>query len=166
MRPYSPEAHKKWKTDGKRTDPFAMLKNRERRSQAHQELLDEVWAKRADGITAEESDLVDLLLSGQIFVEIKSVLNDVLRQVRAALAQLYHYRFVYRGDYPTATLLAIFGERPIHRGEDLSEFLRSCGIASAWRTETGLFDGTPEAKKIVPWLALTGSDRVPTRDFA
>jgi hypothetical protein len=152
IRPYSPTPQKEWTTDGKWADPFTMLKNRERRSQAHQSLLDEVWSKRTEGVTAEESDLVDLLLNGQIFVEIKSVLDDVLRQVRAALAQLYHYRFVYRHDYPSPILLAIFGEKPIHRGEDLSDFLTACGIASAWKSEVGSFEGTPEARTTLPWL--------------
>jgi hypothetical protein len=96
--------------------------------------------------------LIDLLLDREVFVEIKSIANDELRQVRAALAQLYHYRFVYRREYSQPKLLAIFGTKPVHKREDLTVFLTACGIASAWKTERGAFDGTFEAKKVVPWL--------------
>jgi hypothetical protein len=152
LRTYVPRAFEAWQTDGKRSDPFTMLKNHERRTQAHQDLLNDVWAKRPNALVAEESDLIDLLIDSHVFIEIKSISRDELRQVRAALAQLYHYRFVYRRKHPNPDLLAIFGERPVHQGEDLTEFLTSCGIASAWQTDLRSFDGTAEAKRLVPWL--------------
>jgi hypothetical protein len=152
VRTYVPRDAEAWQTDGKRADAFTMLKNHERRMRAHQDLLNEVWQRRPDGMVGEESDLIDLLLDRDVFVEIKSIANDELRQVRAALAQLYHYRFVYRREYPQPKLLAVFEAKPVHQGEDLTIFLSSCGIASAWKTEQGMFDGTAEARKAVPWL--------------
>jgi len=152
VRTYVPRSAEAWQTDGKRADAFTMLKNHERRTQAHQDLLTEVWARRPKGSTGEESDLIDLLINGKTFIEIKSISGDELRQVRAALAQLYHYRFVYRRDYPQPDLLAVFEQKPIHKGEDLTEFLSSCGIASAWKIGTKSFEGTPEARAIAPWL--------------
>jgi hypothetical protein len=152
IRTYVPRPVEAWQTDGKHSDPFTMLKNHERRTQAHQDLLNEVWAKRPNGVVAEESDLIDLLIESHVFIEVKSISRDELRQARAALAQLYHYRFVYRQEYPDPALLAVFGEKPVHNGEDLTSFLTSCGIASTWKTHEDSFDGTNAARELLPWL--------------
>ena len=127
------------------------MKNSERRTLAHKELLDRVREK-AKHLQVYRLILIDLVIAGA-FIEIKSIEEDAVRQARSALAQLYHYKFVYREQYGDPALLAIFGKEPIAEGNNLSIFLAHCRIASAWwNRSANLFDGTAEAKRIAPWL--------------
>jgi hypothetical protein len=131
-------------------DVISMCDRQEQRSRAHEKLLANV-VEAAKGHTTKSSLLVDLLVNERILIEIKSLEDDALIQVRAALAQLYHYRFVYRHDLRSPDMLAVFGKPPIVRGDDLSLFLDECDIGVAWATDRG-FDGTPRARAIAPWL--------------
>jgi len=122
----------------------------ERRAAQHEDLLRRVAAK-ATGHTLERSPLVDLVVDRHLIIEVKSLEDDVVAQSRTALAQLYHYRFVYRNILPTARLLVIFGRRPVNASTDFVTFLESCAIAVTWADADG-FDGTPVARAAAPWL--------------
>jgi hypothetical protein len=133
-------------------DALAWLNNRERRTNAHERLLQRV-IKAAKSLPLGKSTLIDLVVGDDLFIEIKSLSEDVIRQVRGALAQLYHYRFVYRKQYKNPRLLAIFEAEPVANGEHLAGFLSECGIASAWwNAAKKTFDGTATAKRIASWL--------------
>jgi hypothetical protein len=131
-------------------DAVAWMIDIERRSAKHEDLLRRV-AATAEGYTLECSLQVDLVVDRELIIEVKSLEDDVVAQARAALAQLYHYRFVYRDVLPAAKLLVIFGRRPVDASTDFVNFLESCAIAVAWATLKG-FEGTPSARAAAPWL--------------
>jgi len=131
-------------------DVVSWMQRLELRSASHEELLERVVA-RAVGRVVERSVLLDLVVDRRLIIEIKSVMGDAVAQVRAALAQLYHYRFVYRETLPEAQLLAVFGSRPVDGTTDLAAFLESCRIGVAW-AEGAAFAGTPRALATAPWL--------------
>lgn len=130
----------------------AMAQKQERRNEMHESLADQVadLANNARLPTAR-SDYIDLLVDSKIMIEVKTIQDDTIRQSRAALAQLYHYRFEYRETLIQPTLAAIFNARPTHTGKDLSDFLESCGIAVAWKSNDG-FDGTESSRRSLPWI--------------
>ena len=78
--------------------------------------------------------------------------NDPVAQTRAALSQLYHYRFVYREDLSAPALLAVFGRRPAGLGGDLVRFLDECAIAVFAREDGDTFEGTALARTVAPLL--------------
>jgi hypothetical protein len=133
-------------------DVIAWMQRLELRSASHEQLLERV-AARAVGRAVESSALLDLVVDRRVMIEIKSVMGDAVMQARAALAQLYHYRFVYREMLPEALLLAVFGSRPVDGTTDLAAFLESFGIGAAWAEGSG-FGGTPRARAVAPWLFL------------
>lgn len=55
-----------------------------------------------------------------------------MKQVRAALAQLYHYRFAYRNQIKGPKLLTVFSHRLDGPHDQLRMFLNDCGIGTAW----------------------------------
>ena len=92
-------------------DYSTMLKKLERRNAAHNEI---VLAMAVDfgskGRKVAFSDYIDLLVDGNIILEVKTIVGNPVRQVRAALAQLYHYRFAYRAEIVNAKLIAVFSD--------------------------------------------------------
>ena len=131
-------------------DAISWIIRLERRSAKHEELLRTV-AARAQGHLLERSLSIDLVVDRNIIVEIKSLEEDPVAQTRAALAQLYHYRFAYREELPQSRLLAVFGGRPADGRTDLVDFLESCGIGVA-RPHGSKFDGNQVARITAPWL--------------
>ncbi len=127
-------------------DVISWMMRIERRSTEHETLVRRV-ASKAAGHKVEASQLLDLIVDRHV----KSLGDDPVNQVRAALAQLYHYRFVYRDQIPSAKLLAVFGFRPSHHGTDLVSFLDGCDIGVAW-IHGQAFEGTLAARQSAPWL--------------
>jgi hypothetical protein len=124
----------------------------ERRKQSHKFVLDRIAeaAREADLCFAETSH-IDLVVNGHLIIEVKSLLADDVTQVRAAIGQLYYYKFVYRQRYPNAALMAAFSRKPrSHQSDtDLLDFLRECGIVPCWWGGSGFESCDPAAPR---WL--------------
>jgi hypothetical protein len=150
LSPWRPTQREPRAVPSQPVDVIAWMQRLELRSASHEALLERVAALAA-GRVVESSILLDLVVDGRILIEVKSVMSDAVTQVRAALAQLYHYRFVYRKALPNPELLAVFGNRPLDGTTDLAEFLESCGVGTAW-VEGGAFYGRSRARTIAPWL--------------
>jgi len=133
-------------------DIAAFVSAIQERSNAHEQLASRIaecavrW-----GLLVSSSILVDLIIGDDVFIEVKTLNGDAVRQARNALAQLYYYRFVYRKRFPSARLLAAFSRYPDQAGNDITQFLSECGIESVWAAD-GAFDGTMKARQIIPWL--------------
>lgn len=121
----------------------------ERRTRSHRVLLDKI-ATAADNaqLSYKQTSHIDLLVSRRFIVEAKSLRGDDVAQCRAALAQLYHYKFLYRARYSDPILVAVFDNRPTG---DLVTFLTSCGIQVLW-TDGTRFTGTRSSLEAVDWL--------------
>lgn len=127
-----------------------MLASLDRRNKSHAEIIRLVHqrAQRA-GLRTEFSTLVDLFVDGRLMIEVKSINGDHSRQVRAALAQLYHYRFLYRDKYKETELMAVFGAA---LSDELRDFLADCNIACCWLNPEGNVVGSARARSLAPWL--------------
>ena len=126
----------------------------ERRIDAHAELLDDIArAARDAGLRYCETSYIDLVVGRKLIIEAKSVDEDAVAQVRAALGQLYYYRFHYRNKYPKATLVAAFNRRIDYT---LRAFLQSCGIVPVWQ-HYGRFESDRPVPKQLSWLINVAS---------
>jgi hypothetical protein len=112
-------------------DPEARAQALERRNAAHYRLIRAV-ADRADAaaVACTCTQFADVLGDGCIF-EMKSVEHDRIEQVRAAIGQLYHYRFIHRHlpGYRRPQLYAVFDQSI---AEDLADYLAEIGIGTIW----------------------------------
>ena len=133
----------------KDVDLEAWRQAQERRQTSHQILLDAI-ALHARHHKREFSDTkhIDLIVDDKFLIEAKSLRGDDRAQVRAALAQLYDYRFLYRSTFESPILVAIFDAMP---SGDLGPFLYECGIHVLWKTPVG-FSGLPDSLDAVEWM--------------
>ena len=90
---------------GKKTkdiDPEARRQAIERRA-AHRALLDDIARAAAQAYLSCKTRYADLIVNARIIVEAKSIAQkDAVDRVRGAIAQLFHYKFLHRADYPHA----------------------------------------------------------------
>jgi hypothetical protein len=122
-----------WDIRAGHADYKAMLKKLERRSRAHNKIVYSLADKyRNEGRKVQFSNYVDLLLDKNVVIEVKTISAKPVNQVRAALAQLYHYRFAYRQALPNAKLVAVFSRNLDDSNSGLREFLNDCGVGTAW----------------------------------
>jgi hypothetical protein len=130
----------------------------ERRSDEHRSLTDmvAVLAENA-GFECDETGYADLWIGHDVLIEVKTLLTDDVTQTRAALAQLLHYRHIYRNELPdNAVLVAVFSRRPAGPQDDLVAFLLHNGIVAAW-PEHGQFVGSTGSALRIPWLCKADS---------
>jgi hypothetical protein len=122
-----------WDVEPGSVDAAEMLQKLERRSKQHNAIVSSI-AKLfgGGGRSVEYSDFIDLLVDGRIIIELKTVLQNPVKQVRAALDQLYYYRFAYRNQIKAPKLVAVFSARFRSRMRNLPSFLNDCGIGTAW----------------------------------
>ncbi|MBV8581171.1 MAG: DUF3578 domain-containing protein [Candidatus Eremiobacteraeota bacterium] len=121
----------------------------ERRTRSHRLLLDRVAAAaEAAFLPYRQTTHIDLLVDRRFIVEAKSLRGDDTAQSRAALAQLYYYKFIYRERYFNPELLAVFDAEP---AGNLAIFLLKCGIHVLWATESG-FTGPEQSRNAIRWL--------------
>lgn len=140
-------------------DPEARRKANARRVASHHELVLALTGKATDaGLDVTQTRYADALIRtksfGAIF-EMKTIRrngrSDLIRQVRGAIAQLYHYRFIHRkssGFERNVKLYAVFNA-PVP--QDLVSFLREINICVVWYTD-GRFQGDPATLEELPWL--------------
>lgn len=130
-------------------DVVAWQQALERRRTSHQRLLDSVAeSAQTAGLHYRETAHIDLVVSRKFIVEAKSINGDAVDQARAALAQLYHYRFTYRLRYLSPELVAVF-DKTIP--DDLAQFLRDCNVR-VFNKSGDSFDSSDADHKVVPWL--------------
>ena len=104
-------------------DYSAMLKKLEHRNAAHNAIvLAMVVDFESKGRKVAFSDYIDLLVDGDIILEVKTIVGNPVRQVRAAFAQLYHYRFAYRPEIANAKLIAVFSDNLRLAFPELADF--------------------------------------------
>jgi hypothetical protein len=92
----------------------------------------------------------DALCGGDIF-EMKTISGDMVKQVRAAIGQLYHYMFIHRNvpGYGLPRLYAVFDKEI---ASDLVQHLvERARIGVIW-TIGNQFDADPETRARLPWL--------------
>jgi hypothetical protein len=122
----------------------------ERRNVAHFRLVrmvaDRALAFKLDCCCTEYADV---LVPGCIF-EMKSISGDEVDQVRAAIGQLYHYRFLHRTwvGYEHSRLYAVF-DAPIEGG--LADYLAEIAIGVIWARGEG-FEASARVRGELPWL--------------
>ena len=83
--------------------------------------------------------------------EMKTLSNDEIPQVRAALGQLYHYMFIHRNvnGYEDPSLYAVF-DRKID--DELQAFIvNRANVGVIW-LRNGEFDADHGTKRAFPWL--------------
>lgn len=134
-------------------DSEAARQLQERRSSAHEDLIQ---ALRATVVAAclpppEDNPHIDMIVNGLWLIEAKTLRNDEVKRGREALAQLLHYQFIYKDDFPGARLMAVLDHEPRGDGAYVPEFLGHHGIYVAWRVDDG-FHGTPQTINAAPWL--------------
>ncbi|MBV8423980.1 MAG: hypothetical protein JO349_02220 [Candidatus Eremiobacteraeota bacterium] len=141
-------------------DPEARRQANARRVVRHHALVVALTTRAVEaGLEVVQTKYADALIRtgpfGAIF-EMKTVKEnsrtDLIHQLRAAIAQLYHYRFIHRrspGFEHNAKLYAVFDATV---PEDLLEFLREINIGAIWRTDEQ-FHGDDETTKELPWLS-------------
>lgn len=132
-------------------DPEMRRQALERRSLAHHNLL-MAFKKRADQakLTCGCTQYADALCDGDIF-EMKSLDDDEIVQVRAAIGQLYHYMFIHRDleGYDSPNLYAVF-DKEIEA--DLRSFVvQKARIGVIW-LEKDSFSADEATKQALPWL--------------
>jgi hypothetical protein len=94
----------------------------------------------APSTTEHPRDLVLRRDSKEWLVEVKVVYQgNATTAVRAALGQLYAYRYFHYEDASPPYLVAVFSE-PV--GDAYVDFLETCGIASVWKGDNG-WDASP-----------------------
>lgn len=145
-------------------DPEARRQANARRVARHHALVVAVAEKATSaGLVPTQSRYADVLVRTDTFgaiLEVKTVnhsgqsgsQSDLIAQLRAAIAQLYHYRFIHRispGFEHDVKLFAVFDAV---LPPDLTAFLREIGIGTIWFTD-GRFQGEAEALEQLPWLS-------------
>lgn len=141
-----------------RADPAARRQALERRNDAHHALVLEV-RRRAEAarLQCTQTRYADALVRAPEFgalFEMKTVAadsHDLVRQVRHAIGQLYHYRFIHRksnGFEHGVRLFAVF-DAPIP--EELVDFLRDINIGTLCCIGSK-FHGDPMSLRDLPWL--------------
>jgi hypothetical protein len=132
-------------------DPEARRQELERRNNAHHVLVLSL-KRRAEAaqMQCDCTQYADALADGCIF-EMKSLEDDEIAQVRAAVGQLYHYLFLHRAvqGYGDAHLCAVF-DKPIDA--ELCTFINTrTRIGVIWLKGSG-FDGTDDMRRRCPWI--------------
>lgn len=141
-------------------DPEARRQANARRVAGHHALVVALASKAAKAdLDVSQTRYADVLVrtkgSGAIF-EIKTLRRDgrrtdLVRQIRAAIAQLYHYRFIHRKspgfEHNVGLYVVVDAEVP----EDLASFLREISIGTVWYVD-GAFHGDLESLERLPWL--------------
>ena len=87
---------------------------------------------------------------GAIF-EMKSVEDDLIRQIRGAIAQLYHYRFLHRKTAGFEHDVRLYGMFGVVVPQEMVSFLREINIGSIWCID-GEIHGDPASREELPWL--------------
>lgn len=140
------------------SDPEARRQAHERSNTLHHALVLAMKRRALDaGLRVTRTRYADALVRtpafGAIF-EMKTVREDrrnLIRQVRAAIAQLYHYRFLHRktrGFEHGTHLYAVFNATI---PTELVSFLREIGIGTIWLTNAK-FEADPLTDQELPWL--------------
>lgn len=133
------------------TDAEARRQEIERRIASHHSLLIQ-FKKRATaaGFSCVCDQYADALCDGNIF-EIKTIETDAVAQVRAAVGQLYHYKFIHRNldGFEHARLFAVFDA---DISPSLKIFLRDEARIGAIFFIGGKIEGDHSLKKDLPWL--------------
>jgi hypothetical protein len=132
-------------------DPEARRQAMERRTVAHYRLV-RAFADRAAAhrIHCVCSQYADVLCEGAIF-EMKTLDDDEIAQVRAAIGQLYHYLFIHRDlpEFRDAKLYAVF-DKPI--GTELEAFLKAQARISVIIFDGKIFRSDDATRRRFPWL--------------
>lgn len=137
------------------TDPEARRQANERRKRSHHVLVIALKQKAMDaGLRCTRTKYADALVRtdkfGAIF-EMKSVEDDLTRQVRGAIAQLYHYRFLHRKTEGFEHHARLYGVFDIVVPQEMVSFLREINIGSIWYTDRDFY-GDPLSREELPWL--------------
>lgn len=140
-------------------DPEARRQANARRVASHHALVLALTSKAVEAsLEVVQTRYADALIRmgpfGAIF-EMKTVKQegrtDLIHQLRAAIAQLYHYRFIHRrspGFEHSVRLYAVFDATV---PEDLVGFLHEINIGAIWYVD-GRFHGNPDTVEQLPWL--------------
>jgi hypothetical protein len=151
--PATQQDTKPWERTGGEVDFTAALQKLERRSAEHNSIVKALArvALRQQLATAS-SDYIDLLIDQRVIVEVKTIDENPTKQVRAALAQLFHYRFAYRNQLKSPRLVAVFSRPLDGKFEVLQTFLNECGIGTAWPDASGEFWGDALSQESCPMV--------------
>lgn len=143
-------------------DPEIRRQAHKRRNESHRVTLDAVaGAAKSAHLDYKKTQYADLVIlpsasENATLIEVKSLESDDVKQTRAALAQLYFYKFIHAELYPHTQLAAVFSRRPVHSTHSLIEFLEECGIAVAW-LEGDQFIGGSGRFSAVSWMCTKSS---------
>lgn len=143
-----------WTSDApKPMDQEAWHQVIERRAAEHRALTDLIAASaEAANKSYAETAYIDLWVGDDVIVEVKSLKNGDVKQARAALAQLLHYRHFYRDELiKEPILVAGFSRRPLGTKDELVDLLTANGVFAIWPCEGG-FTGSPGTAALLPWL--------------
>jgi hypothetical protein len=137
------------------SDPEARRQANERRTRNHHALVVAVKRKaQAAGLSCTRTKYADALVRtngfGAIF-EMKSVEDDLIRQIRGAIAQLYHYRFLHRKTAGFEHDVRLYGMFGVVVPQEMVSFLREINIGSIWCID-GEIHGDPASREELPWL--------------
>jgi hypothetical protein len=134
-----------------KSDPEARRQALERRQVAHHDLLLAFRdACQHNNVEVDSTQYADALAAGWIF-EMKTIQNDEIGQVRAALGQLYHYLLLHRDfpGYDEAELCMVLDKEIDQR---LAFFLiGKANISVVWLSDGG-FVGRGRVREALPWL--------------
>ncbi len=134
-----------------KSDPEARRQALERRQTAHHDLL--LTFRKAcerSNVDVDCTQYADALASGWIF-EMKTIENDAVSQVRAALGQLYHYLFLHR-DFPGYSEAGLCMVLDMEIDQQLVFFLVAKANISVIWLKSGSFVGAGRVLETLRWL--------------
>lgn len=153
VRSIADEAPSSTNSATKQHDPEVRRQALERRNHAHHRLVKALQQRAESAALSVFCDqYADMLCDGNIF-EMKSVEGDAVRQVRAAIGQLYHYMFIHRNvpGYEEPGLYAVF-DKEID-GSFVEYLTSKVRIGVIWLNPDGSFDADSETRAKLPWLS-------------
>ena len=140
------------------TDKLAQLVANDRRKGAHEMLVRQLKkVATANNFCAFRTKYIDIVTywpdakHAAVIIEVKSLEGDDADQARAALGQLFLYRFLHEQNYGKAGLIAAFTARPSYKGKDLVDFFAESGVGVIWRDETASLKASKLAAELLPW---------------
>lgn len=119
---------------GNVTDLEAALQKRERATAAHERVVQSIarLAEVGGMPPAQETQHIDVLVSGNVLFEVKSLQRDDPQQIRDAVAQVLYYRFLYRNTIADPVLVLAVSRKPGESLTHLTAFAKDCGIRVIW----------------------------------
>lgn len=123
--------------NSKRVDVVEKERSSYQHWQLEKSIVDLCLANKYEPLTNRYIDLLCNVGTISVIFEVKACpLHGIAGPIRLAVAQLYEYRYLYRGALmPTVKLCIVSGRRPRNGYEWTIGYLESIGIGLIWRND-------------------------------